>query len=522
MIDSNIGVGIGSSPSPRADLATTSRGLGGLVFTAIRDQWLFTAILLIGFGIRAALIPSVASHIDADEASIWLQAVHMTKGEFSPFFWGTNYGGTLAQLVLAGLIKLVGAHLVLIRLTNLLYSTVGAVILRDAVRRTFGRNAADGAFGLYWLFPAFTYWYGTREYGHYYFSIALAILTVWVAIRLHERPNLLRALALGLLVGLCFWSFQLLAVIMMLPAVAVLISPVVRWSQRVIAVLAAPVGAAPWILYNHLNGWQSLNPIPAYPVVLVAPPNPRLLVRLLEAVVVVYPAGYTAGPGPAFTPTLAIIIGFATFGVVGVAALVFILRRDVPRLVLAGSVLVWPALIAFFHLYSSLETFRYDTYLYPVLFPLVTSGIKARWLAAVVAALAILICIGVVYRWSGGFLPSGTYAHASEVDAVAHVLEASGRTRVYADYWVAYPLSAQSAEAVIADPIAPSYYAGYHKIVAATSPTTFVLFAGQSNDLMLEQRLATPGTPAATRHKVGDYVIYSFGVRVDPAALGLR
>jgi hypothetical protein len=108
-----------------------------------------------------------------------------------------------------------------------------------------------------------------------------------------------------------------------------------------------------------------------------------------------------------------------------------------------------------------------------------------------------------------------------EIDAVAQGLEASGSTRVYADYWVAYPLSAQSGEAMIADPIAPSYYAGYHRIVATTVPTTFVLFAGQNNDLVLKQRLALPGTPAATRQQVGEYVIYSFGVWVDPAAMGL-
>ena len=39
------------------------------------------------------------------------------------------------------------------------------------------------------------------------------------------------------------------------------------------------------------------------------------------------------------------------------------------------------------------------------------------------------------------------------------------------------------------------------KIVATTVPTTFVLFAGQNNDLVLKQRLALPGTPAATRQQ---------------------
>jgi hypothetical protein len=483
-----------------------------------RDGWLFAAILVIGFALRAALISTVAGRIDSDEASIWLQALHMTRGEFSPFFWGNNYGGTGPQVVLAGLIKLFGPHLILMRITNLVYSAVGAVLLWDATRRVFGRYVADGAFGLYYLFPAFTFWWDTREYGHYAASITLAIFTVWVAVRLAARPRIVTAAGLGLLIGLCFWSYPLLAVIMMLPAALALISPAVRWRDRLAATLATPLGAAPWLVYNALNGWPSLNPIPSYPTIRVMPPQPRFLIRLHDVVTVLYPSGYTAGSGIVFDANVATVLGVLTFVGAAVLGLVFLLRRDWIRMALAGSILLWPVMNALFKVNASAAAYRYGMYLYPPLFVLAASLVVQRRQAVAVSIAALALSVAGVYELSGGFQPTGTYAHNPQIDALAQQLESSGSTKVYADYWIAYTLSAQSNEAVIADPIIPSYYESYRSIVGAASPTVVVVFADQPNDQALIHFARGPGQQAV-RERSGDYAIYRFRSHMDLSQL---
>ncbi len=494
---------------------TTSRLPRFSAKTVTAENWLFATILLVGVGLRVAMIPTVAGRIDSDEASIWLQALHMTKGEFSAFFWGNNYGGTAPQLVLAGLIEVFGPHLLLIRIVNLFYCVVAAVLLWDAARRVFGRHVADAALGLYFLFPAFAFWWDTREYGHYSGSIALAILTVWVAVRLHFRPRLAWAIGLGLLVGLCFWSYQLLAVIMMLPAVAALVFRPIRWRDRLAAILVIPIGAAPWLVHNVLNGWPSLIPIPSYPTVKYLPPPPRLLIRLHDAVAILYPSGFTAASGVSFSPELATVIGFSSFGIAAVAAVVFLLRRHWAPLTLAGSVLLWPLLIAEFRVNSIPEAYRYGMYLYPPLFVLVALLVANRRQAAALAIAALLCSVAGLYDLTGGFAATGTYTHDPQLDRLAARLEATGNTKVYADYWMAYALSAQSNEAIIADPIVPSYYPGYRAIVSTSSPTVIVVFANHPNDHALGKLLTISGPLQPTREQFGGYAIYRFKARID-------
>ena len=71
-------------------------------------------------------------------------------------------------------------------------------------------------------------------------------------------------------------------------------------------------------------------------------------------------------------------------------------------------------------------------------------------------------------------------------------------TAVYADYWVAYPIDAQSAEQIIAAPLVGSRWQPYVDRADTAARTTIVVFGGQGNEAAIRGNAALPPYQVST------------------------
>jgi hypothetical protein len=85
---------------------------------------------------------------------------------------------------------------------------------------------------------------------------------------------------------------------------------------------------------------------------------------------------------------------------------------------------------------------------------------------------------------------------------------------VWADYWIAYMLSASTQERIVAGDLSPRREESY-LIRAANAPkTTVIVYPGRENDQTLR---ALPGLPPHKRFLVGPFAVWAFDTQTDVA-----
>ena len=212
-----------------------------------------------GVVLRVAIWRSAYGQYDGDEAVWGLMARHVLDGEFSSFFWGQGYGGTLEVLPTAGLFAVFGTSWWAARLVPIVLTAVAALLVWRVGRRTIGEPAAWFAAAIFWVFPAYLVWKSTRAHGFYGSGLVLALLVLLLVLRLSERRSLPDTALLGLVIGVGFWqTAQIVAVVV--PAVIWL---TVRrpgvWRDAWIGVVPLLVGVLPWLLSNVRHDWWSFD-----------------------------------------------------------------------------------------------------------------------------------------------------------------------------------------------------------------------------------------------------------------------
>jgi hypothetical protein len=159
---------------------------------------------------------------------------------------------------------------------------------------------------------------------------------------------------------------------------------------------------------------------------------------------------------------------------------------------------------------------RYGTVIVPAAAAVVAWGVSRH------PAIAVLVVAGVC-AWTvttiddstNGFQAVSVPTFGPEVTALGNYLEHNGETAVWADYWIAYLLTAATNEHVTAAAIAPSIYRrerSYELAALRQRQTTVVLFAGKDNDLTL---LRQPRLPRHRRAVLGPYAVWLFRGRFD-------
>ena len=238
-----------------------------------------------------------------------------------------------------------------------------------------------------------------------------------------------------LLLGLALWTS---------PVALALALPALLWtclrvrSARAVAsgLAGAAVGALPWLLETAKSHFKTLQTLPGQPESPFA--------RYLHVYTQVIPGAGGLGESAA-----ARAIGLVALATVLLGTAAALWRRNPTMLALGASTLIASAVITASHVAVDPTAARYATYLIPTLSAVVAWALCRVRLAGV--ALVVLLgswTIGTVWNSTNGLAAVPDPAVGTPITALAAYLEQHGRTDVWADYWIAYMLSAATQERV--------------------------------------------------------------------------
>jgi hypothetical protein len=427
-------------------------------------------------------------------------AIRALDGDVPIFYWGGLYGGSQEALAAAAVFAFTGADRVALKLVGLSFYAVAGVLVWLVGRRTVGEPGARIGAALFAVWPPFLVWWSTKERGFYGSGLLVGLLGMWLALRLRERDSRLDAALLGLALGVGVWA-TLQSMLLALPALVWL---ALRRPQAYrLAPYALPglvAGASPWLAWNVRHGWNAVVPEST------AGAGSTYLERFGDLFAIVLPTWL----GLREPYTLAWVPGRAA----GVALLVLALgllmflcvrfRREAEPLLLA--------LAAFPFLYAA-STFtyfvdepRYLVFLAPVPALLAGAGLARTTPLAAAAALALAVAASVVglarLEREGRYAPLRV---PSDLGPVLETLERNGVRHVRANYWIAYRITFESEERVIASPDGFWRYYPYHQAVSVDPRPGRVFLSGSARGRREQPRLIEAGY---RRLSVDGFVVY--------------
>jgi hypothetical protein len=222
---------------------------------------------------RAALLWSGAVSFHADEAVVALMARHILQGERPTFFYGQAYMGSLDAWLIGFGFRVLGESVRTVRLVEsglyLLVVAVGFMVAWRLSRRSAVATVAGLALALPTVNVAL---YTTATLGGYNEVLLLGGLTLLFGYEVsHEHPrSVWRWLALGLCVGVGWWTHGLI-VIYALPVVVMVLYRLVKpvGAQHAAPLQTLPyiglalagflIGSAPWWVFDFTHNHAALS-----------------------------------------------------------------------------------------------------------------------------------------------------------------------------------------------------------------------------------------------------------------------
>jgi 4-amino-4-deoxy-L-arabinose transferase-like glycosyltransferase len=470
------------------------------------------AVVLVGVALRVWVLTSSLGPFDSDEATGGLVARHFLHGEGSVFLWGNNYGGTLEAILTAPLFAVFGSGLVTLKLVPIGAFAAACLLTWRIGLRTVGPDAARLGAALLWVASGTVVVLSTKARLYYGSSMVITCATVLLCLRLAEKPSRRDLAVLGLVLGLGLWTAPFVFYVA-LPALLWLFTTRPRLLLELPwAVPGSVLGAAPWLSYNLRTGWSALHehhdpiPIPTSYGIRLHDFYTRTVPKLL---------GLRAFSEP-WTPGRAgklIFVGLLAGGVALVAWCVWHRRsRLVPLVVIA---VVYPFLFALPRSSWYFGEPRYGLFLAPVLALLVALGVtRALPHAGLQLAFFALVALTSVASIHGLIAygdrhPGHHDLTPDRLGALADTLRREGVRTVVADYWIAYALSFEARERIIATPTGKVRYRPYQERVAAAGARTYVFFQGQPDGPKLVAAARAAGIGYRTQ-VVGSFDVFLF------------
>lgn len=435
------------------------------------------AAVAAGVGLRIWILSSPLGALDADEAVGGLMARHALHGEFSALYWLANYGGPQETWLAAGVFAIFGSSTLALKLVSVALFALGAVLTWRVGRRTVGEPGASLGAALFWIAPAYGVWWSTKERAYFGLGVVCALVVLLFVLRLRERDSRLDAAVLGFALGFGFWANpEVLAV--GVPAIAWLFlrrPRALRLSW--IAAPAALVAMSPWLVWNARNDWLSLH------FTSLAGRDTTYLGRLGDlfrftlptwlGVRVPYSLDWLLGRG----------LGIGLLALLAVGFVIALRHRPAPLEPLLVVALAFPFLYASSTFAFYISEPRYLVLVGPVL------ALLGGWMltrlpfpaaGALVAAIAALSLAGLVrmeqedlYRpiVSDGRVPN-------DLRPLLRVLERERADRVLANYWIAYRISFESRERIIATSTGFVRYEPHDRLVRSSAHPAHVYLLG--------------------------------------------
>ena len=455
-----------------------------------------------GLALRVWILASPLGALDSDEAVAGLIARHMLDGEIAALYWLGNYGGTLESAVAALVFAVVGSSVIALKLTTLGLWLVAAVLTWRVGIRTIGHRAALAAAALFWIAPTYMVWWSTKARAFYAMGVVLGLLVLLLTLRLRDHGSRRDAAVLGIVLGLGWWTT---------PGVIVLAAPALVWVlwRRPSAVRLVPfalpgfvIGIAPWLAWNFRNGWLSLDLSP------VASEQSTFGDRVTDLFHYVLPTWLGLRVPFSLNWLLGPLAGWVLLGAALAAFAVLVTRRRPGLEPLLVTAALFPLLYGLSKFTYYVAEPRYVVYLGPVLALLAGSALvtPARAAAVLTAALALSVAGLVQMRRDGLYQPVAQDVRVpAELGGVIDLLEREGETKVLANYWIAYRISFESAERVIATSTGFVRYQPHDELVRRSAYPARVYVRGSKVEARARPELSSRGY---RRLETGGFVVY--------------
>lgn len=431
----------------------------------------FALLACAGVAFRVWVVASPLGLVDGDEAVVGLMARAFLRGDLVAFFWGQEYGGSQEALLVAALLSLgVPARWAMELVPAALHLIAAVLVWRIGVRSSqtvlgapddrMGRSArpervgggsvwwAVVAAGVFWAGSPAVVWGSTKERGFYGFTPVCGLAVLLLVVRPLSRRS---AVALGLVAGLGWWaSPQILYFVV--PAGAWL-----AWSHRdrlgelvrhlVVALPAAVVGALPWLWANVETGLASLE----------AAPDRRLFGAPFD-VFFRYGLPMVLGLREPITLGWEVPGGVVAYGALLVGLAVVLVARPLPLRPVLLSVAAYPLVFALLPTTYYYGEPRYLHFLWPML------ALVAGWALARLPAIGQVVGVVAVLALTGNGLagmvrlegpPGEPFEDVSPepVDTLVLALDTLEADAAFADYWLAYRLTFETDERIVATPL---------------------------------------------------------------------
>jgi 4-amino-4-deoxy-L-arabinose transferase-like glycosyltransferase len=477
-------------------LAAVPKGLGKykvgvLVFTAF----------LVGLGMRILILTDSLGIADSDEAVSGLVTRHFLEDPTSlpVFIWDSNYAGTLEAVLTAIPFALFGSSILSLKLTIVVLHVGACLLLWRVGRRLVDERAGVVAACALWVWPGVFVWWSTKA-RDYEVLLVCGLLVLLFALRIIEDPPDKRNwLALAAAAGVGWWTNPQIAYLAVPAAGWILMARprAIRWAP--IAIPGFVVGAAPWIIWNLRNSWDSLDS-----TFETTEGYFDHLNRFWDEGIQVM-----LGLRKPYVLHFAIPHWHAAFLAVALAAglSLFFVRRPGARY-LAVALVAYPLVHALAPVANFTGEARY-LYLYAPIVVLVIAR-AVRHPVAIGLAFALMLSLSVRTLTT---MPAGVAGVASDLPvpermgSLIRTLRAENIDAVTADYWIAYRLTFESREQIIATGIPSHRHKPFQDFVYNRSRSAWVYVDNSIGDQRFTASLRDQGIPFRTV-KTGGFAIH--------------
>jgi 4-amino-4-deoxy-L-arabinose transferase-like glycosyltransferase len=498
--------------------------------------WLpLAAILLLGAGVRLAVIFSPLGEIDGDEAVVGLMARHIAfLGERPVFYYGQPYLGSLEAFSAAPLFVLFDSSTLALKLIPTLYSLGFLTISAIVARRLFGVGPALATAAYLAMPPSMWAVWSTKARGGYAELLFLGEAMLLATLALAASTSRKLAFLTGILAGLAFWT-HLLAVVYLVPAAVYLVlRRRARWQPAELGLLTlgTVLGMLPLLFHNVVSGYPTL-------MALLQPPDLPLdpvaqFIRFFRVGVpvlaglgqpttseVLFDADWLTRPaGNAWVALLLLVIllGGLALHLPSLKALIRNEKHAEPALLLMVAMLV-PPIVAVTRFGFFVSEPRYALPLYAGI-PLLAASLwrlplLLRWIGlAAVLALNVWSLLSTDIRlWRPQDALNSTAGTRAEL---MRQVTREDRHQLYTDYWIGYPIMFESRETVLAYVISGGFnrYLPPADNVQRTPNPAWVFTPGSEAEQVFLDQLRTLGGTAQVR----DMSIYRVYTDVQPLA----
>jgi Dolichyl-phosphate-mannose-protein mannosyltransferase len=412
---------------------------------SLRWLVLLAAVLVAGIALRVWVYRSDLGIPDSDEAVVGLMALGLLDGEWTTFFWGQSFGGSQEAILTAPLFWLFGPSWLALRLVPIALSAVAAVVVWRVGRRTVGEPAAAFAGCLLWIWPPFLIQRLTHQFGFYAGGLLYSALLLLLGLRLVERPSKRRAGVFGLALGLALWqSAQVLPIAVAVVAWTIWRQP--AWLRQAwIAVLLAVVGALPSIVWNAGHDWGSFESTIANTTSYAH--RLRIYVSPLLGMLLGLRTPYTQ---ERLLPAVATLLAYAAIAALFVYGAYRTRRSEASLLYVVAAIFPFVYALAPQTLFT--QEPRYLLVLSPVVVLLVAQLATTYRRGVVVLGAALAISVATLDRMEDYLrtVPAQPPKAPRDLGPLVAALDDRGLDRVYADFWLAYRLTFETDERIVA------------------------------------------------------------------------